>query len=113
LDLLIPAIGWLADALTNYGVPALEGWWGVLGTVLTGAIDGIKAYIDWLVRFWQSTVEKFNFVRDHIGEFPDAVKALFAKAGEWLYNAGREIVNGLIEGIKTKFAAIGDTLGGL
>src|SRR5690606_20353555 len=104
--MLVPALGLLADYLTNIGVPALEKWWGVLGAIVGGAVTAITTYIDWLTKFWQGTVEKFNFVRDHIGEFPEALKTLFAKAGEWLYGAGQEIVNGLKRGIESMWASV-------
>src|SRR5690606_22422759 len=101
--MLVPALGLLADYLTNIGVPALEKWWGVLGAIVGGVVTAITTYIDWLTKFWQGTVEKFNFVRDSIKTFPEDIKAIFAKAGEWLYSGGQEIVNGVLRGIESRW----------
>lgn len=42
-----------------------------------------------------------------------AIRNGFGKAQEWLYNAGRDIIQGLINGIKDKFNDVKNTLGDL
>ena len=46
-----------------------------------------------------------------IAQIPGKVKNVFANAGQWLVNAGKNIINGLINGIKSMFGQVGNAIG--
>ncbi|WP_113705511.1 phage tail protein [Nonomuraea lactucae] len=54
---------------------------------------------DWFGRVKDAIVARFNEAIAWIGGIPNSITRIFANAGSWLYNAGREIVNGLWNGI--------------
>lgn len=46
-----------------------------------------------------------------IAQIPGKVKGIFATAGSWLVNAGKNIISGLINGIKSMFGQVGNAIG--
>ena len=46
-----------------------------------------------------------------IAQIPGKVKNVFANAGTWLVNAGKNIISGLINGIKSMFGQVGNAIG--
>ncbi|WP_433434507.1 phage tail protein [Nonomuraea sp. CA-141351] len=54
---------------------------------------------DWFGRVKDAIVARFNEAISWISGIPNSITRIFANAGSWLYNAGREIVNGLWNGI--------------
>lgn len=46
-----------------------------------------------------------------IAQIPGKVKNVFADAGQWLVNAGKNIISGLINGIKSMFGQVGNAIG--
>lgn len=72
-----------------------------------GFINLVRSVLAWIVRFLQD-----------IGKIPSQVMAKFANFGSLLFNAGKSLIQGLINGIKAKFSEllswaqkIGDVLG--
>lgn len=94
--------------------------------------DMVNKIISWFKKMWQKGVELvkalgrpfLNFYNDHIKPFvdgvgrgvtkvldfvkslPEKIKGFFSKAGSWLIDAGKNIVNGLIDGV----SRMGNTL---
>lgn len=101
VDLLVPALGLLADYLTNVHVPALKIWWDVLGTVLGGVIDFVTGVIKWFTDLRDTIVLMITEGTDAIEKMPESIRKPFENAGTWLYEAGRNIVQGLIGGIES------------
>ena len=54
--------------------------------------------------------EKIQEMVTTISEVPTKVKNMFADAGTWLVNAGKNIISGLINGIKSMFGRVGDAI---
>ncbi|MGV0369510.1 tape measure protein [Corynebacterium aurimucosum] len=68
--------------------------------------------------FAQSVGNMVNSVRGKIGEMmgvlgqiPSKIQGVFASAGTWLVNAGKNIISGLINGIKSMFGQVGNAIG--
>lgn len=57
--------------------------------------------------FWQTAVSVVGAMLGWVGQIPGDIMSFFANAGSWLYDAGRNIVDGLANGIK---GAIGGVL---
>ena len=79
--------------------------------------EKIEPVINWIS-------DKFNWLKDTISEkldqaidffanFPDKIREIFADAGEWLKDAGRNIVQGVIDGVKSMFGKVEDMIGDL
>lgn len=103
LSVLVPAISWVVSTIVGPLVGAIStviSWFGrALGAVI-GFVAGIGP--------WLSSVP--GKVRDAFAGVPGAVKDAFASAASWLTGAGANIIQGLINGIKSK---IGDLKGAL
>ncbi|MFS0177740.1 hypothetical protein ACL1EZ_14305, partial [Corynebacterium striatum] len=70
--------------------------------------------------FAQSIGNMVNSVRGKIGEMmgvlgqiPSKIQGVFASAGTWLVNAGKNIISGLINGIKSMFGQVGNAIGSI
>ena len=107
----------IKSAFTNFGA-ALKGIaqaaWNLLGSVISGgwnliksgasaAWDGIKSVVSTGVN------GVVNFVRN----LPNNIKSIFSSAGSWLISAGKDIIQGFINGIKNMFGSVKSTLGDL
>lgn len=121
-------------------VDGITGGWEWLKTTLIGGWETLKAVVFWAwnreVEGWKNifesaknginaawdslsgkATETVGAVRDKIqemvrviAEVPDKVKGIFADAGTWLVNAGKNIIIGLINGIKSMFGQVGDAI---
>lgn len=70
--------------------------------------------------FAQSIGNMVSAVRGKIGEMmslfgqiPSKIQGVFASAGTWLVNAGKNIISGLINGIKSMFGQVGNAIGSI
>ncbi|OFT64093.1 hypothetical protein HMPREF3148_04255 [Corynebacterium sp. HMSC05D08] len=77
----------------------------LLKSVVTNAINGAKAVIG---LFKQAVINMVNIAKDKINslvqgfqEMPGRIKAAFAGAGTWLLDAGRGIIRGLADGVRS------------
>lgn len=88
----------------------VEGW----KNIFEAAKNGINAAWDSLSGKATETVGavrgKIQEMVSTIAEVPGKVKAVFADAGSWLVNAGKNIISGLINGIKSMFGQVGDAI---
>lgn len=108
--------------------------WDALKEAFSAAFEAIKGKaIEWAVRVGatfadlkaqasekvrslvESVKQKFVEMKDNVittvKELPDRIKGFFAKSGEWLVDAGRNIMTGLLDGLKRKFEEIKSWLG--
>lgn len=65
-----------------------------IGNIWNGLITGVSAFVGNVVRFFQ--------------DIPNKVGQVFAGAGRWLYDAGRNIIDGLINGAGSLLSNIGN-----
>lgn len=63
--------------------------------------EAVSFVVTKLQEFVDNTKQKFNDAVNAMKEFPGKVKDVFVNAGRWLFDAGKRIIQGLIDGIKS------------
>ncbi len=107
--LLIKSLIRLGGAIFSKVVPALV---TIVGGLVRGAakvidfgrklVGGVKA----ASAFARGIAAKVGAAMDFLGSIPGKVKKVFTNAGTWLRDAGRKIISGLIDGIKSAFGKL-------
>lgn len=132
-------VNWIMSMLIGY-VSFWIGVWTSVGQFVTNVWNGFVAFIqgvwqgavNWLMAglsgflsFWNSIWSNVgNFLRDtwngamaFLQGIPQAILGVFSGAATWLYNIGRDIVNGLWNGLKSIWQSVSswfeDTFGGI
>lgn len=76
------------------------------------AVEAFKGVVDWIKRLFEgvrkSASDKFAAVVGLAKGLPGQIKSALGNLGSLLLNAGKNVVQGLIDGIKSKFGALGD-----
>jgi len=93
-------------------VHAIEAFIGALvwlNDVNTNVMAAVMIAID---RFKTSFGNNFTVVYRYINGLNSAIGAAVGGAASWLYNTGRDIINGLINGIRDGISGIGRAIGG-
>lgn len=128
-DFFRNAAGLLADVLTG-NFSNIRNRFSSMGQAISNIVHGV---INSAMNFFKSIFENakqvaasfgqaigrmVGTVRNKIGEMmgvlgqiPGKVQGVFASAGTWLVNAGKNIINGLINGIKSMFGQVGNAIG--
>lgn len=72
--------------------------------------DMIRTVQEWwqnhIATLPQKVAEAVRGVLDNLRKLPDNIRSLFAAAGEWLVSAGRNIINGLWNGMKNAWGSV-------
>lgn len=79
----------------NLAVTLIAGALKLLQRGITAALNSI---IGALGRFGSSVKSKFNSVVSFLGSIGSKIGGIFKKTGTWLYNAGKNLIQGLING---------------
>ena len=85
--------------------------------VIQSAMDFFRGLVEMVGNAWQAfkdivqtvvdTVkQKIQEMVDRLSQFPGQVQNLFSQAGQWLVSAGRNIINGLWEGMKSAWSSV-------
>lgn len=85
--------------------------------VIQSAMDFFRGLVEMVGNAWQAfkdivqtvvdTVkQKIQEMVDRLSQFPGQVQSLFASAGQWLVSAGRNIINGLWNGMKSAWSSV-------
>ena len=128
-DFFRNAAGLLADVLTG-NFSNIRNRFSSMGQAISNIVHGV---INSAMNFFKSIFENakqvaasfgqaigrmVGTVRNKIGEMmgvlgqiPGKVQGVFASAGTWLVNAGKNIINGLINGIKSMFGQVENAIG--
>ena len=117
-------------------VETVQQWWTLGVAMINVAADSMRAKVaevisGIVVKFneWQNTTaavieaikgffqgfadkvrETSSQALTYVGELPERIKGMFSDAGTWLVNAGKNIISGLINGIKSMFGQVGDAV---
>lgn len=81
--------------------------WQLFKDAISQIIEFVKQKIQ---EFVSNVKTKFDEAANKVKEFPGKIKEAFTNAGTWLINAGKEIINGLIRGIKSMAGTIGNAI---
>ncbi|MDK7049094.1 phage tail tape measure protein [Corynebacterium sp. UMB0012] len=128
-DFFRNAAGLLADVLTG-NFSNIRNRFSSMGQAISDIVHGV---INSAMNFFKSIFENakqvaasfgqaigrmVGTVRNKIGEMmgvlgqiPSKVQGVFASAGSWLVNAGKNIISGLINGIKSMFGQVENAIG--
>lgn len=131
-NVIQPVVGWIVGAWNGLvwaaqvvwaGIKLYIDWignaWNWLWGVVLNVINWIKGKFNEFVAgvriIWDSVqdvvgkvISKFDEMARFIGSIPGQVKGWFTDAGSWLYNAGRDIIQGLINGAGSLLSKIGE-----
>lgn len=94
--------GVISSIMASIGGSWNSAWQSVKET-LKGAWDGMK----------QAVKDAADKVYEFVKDLPNRIMAIFTGAGSWLRDAGKQIIDGLLNGIKGGIDAVKDTLNGL
>jgi phage-related protein len=86
-DIWDSIVDWISDRVDDIG--DILDWFGSLP----------GKFSQWFGEVKNAVVSRFNDVLSFVQSIPGRITGFFSNAGTWLYNAGREIVNGLWNGI--------------
>lgn len=123
-ELMKNLVGVLADVLTG-NFDNIKNRFSDMGQnihdivmgVIKSAMDFFKGLVEMVGNAWQAfkdivqTVvdvvkQKIQEMVDRLSQFPGQVQSLFSQAGQWLVSAGRNIINGLWEGMKSAWSSV-------
>lgn len=129
---MVIIIGWII----KFGAIAALVFGGTVGVIVVSAIISFIAFVITAINqimFWITVIKtvwgwlsnlgdmlislakKISGAKDAVGDFlssvPSRISALFSDAGNWLYNAGANIVQGLIDGLRSKIGTISSVAG--
>ena len=130
-DFFRNAAGLLADVLTG-NFSNIRNRFSSMGDAISAVVRGtintamnffksiFEAAKGVAAAFAQSVGNMVSSVRGKIGEMmgvlgqiPSKIQGVFASAGTWLVNAGKNIISGLINGIKSMFGQVGNAIGSI
>ena len=92
INMVLFAVGAILQLIS--WVKSLWNWFKSIPGVIQVAVAGFLAWV--------------SVIRGFLNEIPARLAAFFANAGTWLYNAGRNLIQGFINGIGSMFNSLRD-----
>ena len=84
---------------------------GIIHDTVTSKISAaMDAFKDLVQRMVSAVGEKLGDLVNHFRQLPGKIQNVFSNAASWLVDAGKNIVRGLINGIKSMAGAVGDAV---
>lgn len=132
-------IGWITGVINNFIAYWNYSWnavstfiasvWNGIVSTVTGLWNGfmgfIQGAINGFISFWSNAwntvktnaINIWNGLISWFGSIPDKIMGVFNGAAKWLYDIGRDIVDGLWKGLRSMWDGlmgwVNDTFGGL
>lgn len=122
---LISAVVDLMAKLFGFFAAVVAVAWAGISSTITGAVGSIVSFVtpafNGLVGFFKTVFgpvadflkKPFADFLNFIGTIGGTIISMFSGAGQWLINAGRDIINGLINGIKNALGGLTGLLNGI
>lgn len=92
------------DAIWNFIttklVPAFQAIWDKVSSVFTAVWNKIKEVINGVKGKFDEVKEKITGFIDKVKEIKDKVTGVFDDVKDWLYDVGKDLIQGLINGVK-------------
>lgn len=96
-----------AKSIINSVLNAISSMWSGAWNALRGFLNGA----------WNSFVETVSGGNERVmgllRDLPGKITSLFSGAGSWLINAGKSIINGLLDGLKNAWGNVTGFIGGI
>ncbi|QMU98218.1 hypothetical protein FVO59_14255 [Microbacterium esteraromaticum] len=128
-------VGWLMG-IVNGIVGWWNGLWAGIGAFFTSVWNGIvswaTSFIAGFIAGWQGIwngllgffsglwsnitngiTNAWNGAMSFLGSIPGRIMDFFGGIGSWLLNAGKDLIQGFIDGIGSMIGAVGDAIGGV
>ncbi|OFT46981.1 hypothetical protein HMPREF3158_05410 [Corynebacterium sp. HMSC06G04] len=103
----------MGDAISNVVRGAINAAMNLFKSIFDNAKGVVSAFADSVGNMVGAVRGKIGEMLSVVGEIPGKIKNVFANAGQWLVNAGKNIISGLINGIKSMFGQVGNAIGSI
>ncbi|OFK27238.1 hypothetical protein HMPREF2822_12410 [Corynebacterium sp. HMSC062E11] len=103
----------MGDAISNVVRGAINAAMSLFKSIFENAKGVVSAFADSVGNMVGAVRGKIGEMLSVVGEIPGKIKGVFASAGSWLVNAGKNIISGLINGIKSMFGQVGNAIGSI
>lgn len=122
-DIVKKVVGWfqwLFDILLGHSiipdiVNGIKNWFGKLGGWISDAIEFIKdlpgKFGDWFGRAKDAAIAKTTDLINWMGSLPGKIFTALGDIGRTLYESGRSVLQGLIDGLWSKLQDVMNTVG--
>ena len=103
----------MGDAISNVVRGAINAAMNLFKSIFDNAKGVVSAFADAVGRMVSAVRGKIGEMMSLFGQIPSKIQGVFASAGTWLVNAGKNIISGLINGIKSMFGQVGNAIGSI
>lgn len=103
----------MGDAISNVVRGAINAAMNLFKSIFDNAKGVVSAFADAVGNMVGAVRGKIGEMLSIVGQIPGKIKGVFASAGSWLVNAGKNIISGLINGIKSMFGQVGNAIGSI
>lgn len=101
-------------AWTGFGnmiVAIAKAAWALLGNAISAGWELIKSGASAAWNGITSAISSaVSSVVNTVKGLPNSIKNIFSNAGRWLWDAGKKVIQGLIDGLKSKFSSVANSL---
>lgn len=119
-DFLTVAVPWVVSFITSI-VDTVKSWGEAIGSFLSGLINNIKTNItNWLNNLKNGFTNAFNFIRDKVSNITEKVKEVVTNVinkikelPEKVVSIGKNLVEGLWNGINDRISWVKDKISGM
>lgn len=106
-SVIAPVVSWIVDKFNDLRVKVEVALYLVRGAIQQAA-DKVRALYDEYVQpMVDRVIRGFNRIKDTVLGWKDSLVDAVSDAGSWLVDAGRNVVQGFIDGIKSLAGTIG------